>query len=726
MTEVENISPSSSMTSSKSYRSSSSSGCNQSMPDHKNSIQGLPKQFVKSMRTLFDMLDDSNTGAVPLAEIERRWRDDAVPNLPGVLSALKDIAPPEQLLTFDTFVCGLRLALSRARKNEVLPLKSLNAARPKWNGHGKLQSLPCDHPLPNQKYSNVAAVFPSLHHQSNQQFQTKLNNTVNLKRRDTTVSTSKSNRPFRHRRSNSGPIFTAKIIPNVKHHTTSSQYTTQDDIKVDNGGQNHSSKQCNAKQNAEEIRKLNFEKENNCYSKDKENRADNYYRDSSNCRNNTPRSNLDQITASTLFINEVDGASVMNMQPVVLSGKYIGITGTLKRTKSSVSIPQHQQYGSLQRSSKNSENKPMVISASMNSFSTMGRSAASSRFSRNAHSLYTATGKLHSGDQLDRKRAIESNSGKVGEDEITQINENRPNNEGHGRRCNSSSPPEIPIVKYARSSSRAEVTEIPKLNLHGSMSSSTSNGDSSAATSPRSIENVAKALFTSPSDSRSSQNQEQSTPPFTVSTSAASGIRRRANSASIQQRRNIRRHTVATGIDYNTIKYMKQLDDQKKLLLQGLQAIDSTKSWFERRLNNINERQNQINLKINKGSLSVGRSTSSEDICKTEPGSADYRLDNIAETEKQMRSLMNTVSQLQTLFTSTATIEVNNGKSEEQSLTITTLRDHNQLLTREVSDKSDQVVQLQKEKAALVRQLFQARAELQQNSGNQVNTSIFI
>uniref|UniRef100_H2YCD1 Suppressor APC domain-containing protein n=1 Tax=Ciona savignyi TaxID=51511 RepID=H2YCD1_CIOSA len=87
-------------------------------------VSGLPKQFVNSMKTLFNILDDNGIGLVPLTEIERRWRDDAVPNLPGVLDCLRSVAPPDGLLSFETFVWGLRTALSRARHDKVNPKRA--------------------------------------------------------------------------------------------------------------------------------------------------------------------------------------------------------------------------------------------------------------------------------------------------------------------------------------------------------------------------------------------------------------------------------------------------------------------------------------------------------------------------------------------------------------------------------------------------------------------------
>jgi len=78
----------------------------------------LPENFVLSMRKLFDILDFDNVGLVPLSEIELYWRDDAVPNLPGVLDALRTIAPADGMLNFETFVWGLKIALAKTRKND--------------------------------------------------------------------------------------------------------------------------------------------------------------------------------------------------------------------------------------------------------------------------------------------------------------------------------------------------------------------------------------------------------------------------------------------------------------------------------------------------------------------------------------------------------------------------------------------------------------------------------
>ncbi|XP_059571509.1 suppressor APC domain-containing protein 2 isoform X2 [Alligator mississippiensis] len=72
----------------------------------------LPRAFLQSLRTLFDILDDRRRGCVHLREIECRWQGAEARELPpGVLEALRRAAPASGYLTFDCFVQGLRAAL---------------------------------------------------------------------------------------------------------------------------------------------------------------------------------------------------------------------------------------------------------------------------------------------------------------------------------------------------------------------------------------------------------------------------------------------------------------------------------------------------------------------------------------------------------------------------------------------------------------------------------------
>ncbi|XP_041988358.1 suppressor APC domain-containing protein 2 isoform X2 [Aricia agestis] len=77
-------------------------------------MESLPQQFVSAMRTLFDIMDDKQTGFVKLTDIENRWRDDRTKGLPGgVIESLQKVASHDGLLTFDSFCTGLKICLLR-------------------------------------------------------------------------------------------------------------------------------------------------------------------------------------------------------------------------------------------------------------------------------------------------------------------------------------------------------------------------------------------------------------------------------------------------------------------------------------------------------------------------------------------------------------------------------------------------------------------------------------
>ncbi|XP_037953867.1 uncharacterized protein LOC119684009 isoform X2 [Teleopsis dalmanni] len=82
--------------------------------NNSNPLDALPKQFVLSMKTLFDILDDQHTGFVKLTDIEKGWQDDGCKGLPrGVLNSLRKVTPVNGLLSFERFCAGLKLCLLR-------------------------------------------------------------------------------------------------------------------------------------------------------------------------------------------------------------------------------------------------------------------------------------------------------------------------------------------------------------------------------------------------------------------------------------------------------------------------------------------------------------------------------------------------------------------------------------------------------------------------------------
>ena len=85
-----------------------------------NSTEGLPKQFIASMKILFDILDEKGCGYVHLDDIETRWHEEGVKGLPGgVTEALRKVTPSDGFLSFDRFVAGLKLALLTSKKEKL-------------------------------------------------------------------------------------------------------------------------------------------------------------------------------------------------------------------------------------------------------------------------------------------------------------------------------------------------------------------------------------------------------------------------------------------------------------------------------------------------------------------------------------------------------------------------------------------------------------------------------
>lgn len=109
-----------------SCHSGSSTNTTNSLNSHSSScgsgaspLENLPKKFVSSMRTLFDIMDDKRTGFVRLSDIEARWQDDGSKGLPhGVIDCLRRVTPVSGMLSFERFCAGLKICLLRNQAND--------------------------------------------------------------------------------------------------------------------------------------------------------------------------------------------------------------------------------------------------------------------------------------------------------------------------------------------------------------------------------------------------------------------------------------------------------------------------------------------------------------------------------------------------------------------------------------------------------------------------------
>ncbi|XP_029922010.1 suppressor APC domain-containing protein 2 isoform X2 [Myripristis murdjan] len=115
--------------------------------DAEYSTDGLPKAFLHSLRTLFDILDDSGRGYVHISEIESRWQGADTRDLPsGVLGCLRRVAPPHGCLTFERFVAGLRYSMLNPENSHHF--KAQAAVHPQQAQPHPKQHLPPQKPAP--------------------------------------------------------------------------------------------------------------------------------------------------------------------------------------------------------------------------------------------------------------------------------------------------------------------------------------------------------------------------------------------------------------------------------------------------------------------------------------------------------------------------------------------------------------------------------------------------
>lgn len=185
-------------------------------------------------------------------------------------------------------------------------------------------------------------------------------------------------------------------------------------------------------------------------------------------------------------------------------------------------------------------------------------------------------------------------------------------------------------------------------------------------------------------------------------------MRRTAN-----KRREPRRHTVGSnGIDFYSIRRIQQLEQERNLFLQGLDAIDRARDWYLRQIAIIQEKMVYVSK--------VG----------TYP--ADYTLDAYQERINfQAARILNVNQHLSALFDSergfpihmnlairpinTQINSIKNDPNKPQFVVnpnvVNRLKEQNRLLTDEVSKKCERITQLEREKSALIRELFQARTQ---------------
>ncbi|XP_077005077.1 suppressor APC domain-containing protein 2 [Tamandua tetradactyla] len=198
-------------------------------------------------------------------------------------------------------------------------------------------------------------------------------------------------------------------------------------------------------------------------------------------------------------------------------------------------------------------------------------------------------------------------------------------------------------------------------------------------------------------------------------TFAAGAVAGRAPEASAGEARRARgehrRHTITGGVDCDLLKELKELEQEQEVLLQGLEMMAQGRAWYQQQLQRVQERQKHL-----------GRSRAGADLgVEGSPRSLGQLLPKVQEVARCLGELLAAACAarpdhaLPQVPPSPALAPAAPAAPGRQRQTILMLKEQNRLLTREVTDKSERITQLEREKSALIKQLFEARS--QQDAG---------
>ncbi|XP_041049622.1 suppressor APC domain-containing protein 2 isoform X1 [Carcharodon carcharias] len=187
-----------------------------------------------------------------------------------------------------------------------------------------------------------------------------------------------------------------------------------------------------------------------------------------------------------------------------------------------------------------------------------------------------------------------------------------------------------------------------------------------------------------------------------------------------RDRSELRRHTITSGVDYNRqLKCMKELELEKDALLQGLEMVDCARGWYIQQIQAIQDRQKNISKSPSgNGEVVEGNSV---------------RLEQLLSKLQEVRCCLADLTSCSAKRLVRWSTKVNGSECHSHCSVpgvgnnlqmILMLKEQNRQLTKEVSDKSDRITQLEQEKSALIKQLFTARSHNHQESSQLDSTFI--
>ncbi|XP_053665570.1 uncharacterized protein LOC128714715 [Anopheles marshallii] len=75
---------------------------------------------------------------------------------------------------------------------------------------------------------------------------------------------------------------------------------------------------------------------------------------------------------------------------------------------------------------------------------------------------------------------------------------------------------------------------------------------------------------------------------------SSGGLYQKKSPGAAGRRREPRRHTLQNGVDYNMLKRLKQIEQEKDILLQGLTAVEKAREWYHKQLAAVQEKMRYL------------------------------------------------------------------------------------------------------------------------------------
>ncbi|XP_011499126.1 PREDICTED: suppressor APC domain-containing protein 2 isoform X2 [Ceratosolen solmsi marchali] len=166
-----------------------------------------------------------------------------------------------------------------------------------------------------------------------------------------------------------------------------------------------------------------------------------------------------------------------------------------------------------------------------------------------------------------------------------------------------------------------------------------------------------------------------------------------------------RRHTLQNGIDYNMMKRMKQIEQEKDVLLQGLAAVEKARDWYLKQISITQEKIKHL-----------GRMGSHvEQWTEAQQERLELQRARVVEVNRHLAALISSWERgglplhMNLAFLSTQS------SAQLQQDTLSRLKQQNHRLTEEVSKKSHRIALLEQEKDGLVRELYDRQTGIVQS-----------